>query len=151
MKTRVLASNSMDVINIFWMLDIGMDSDVNIGTLPISELQFSVWHIFFRYWNNRCRCRMSDITDIKIDVDANLCSQFTYRFIWRILRKRPNNFKNLKMNCFIHSFLRGTTSKTSIFVCNWTQDPQGIISYFAFAWQKILSAYSDNAPIELLI
>jgi hypothetical protein len=49
-----------------------MDSDVDIGTLPILEWQFSVRHIFFRYRNNRCRCRMSDITDIKIDVDAHL-------------------------------------------------------------------------------
>ncbi len=50
-----------DVINIFWMSDIGMDSDVDIGTLPISEWQFSVRHIFFRYRNNRCRCRISPI------------------------------------------------------------------------------------------
>jgi hypothetical protein len=55
-------------------LDIGMDSDVDIGTLPISEWQFSVRLIFFRYRNNRFRCRMSDIADIKIDVDAHLWS-----------------------------------------------------------------------------
>jgi hypothetical protein len=50
-----------------------MDSDVDIGKLPISELQFSVQHICLRFWNNKCRCRMSDIADIKIDVDAHLC------------------------------------------------------------------------------
>jgi hypothetical protein len=36
-KTSVLGSNPADVINIFWISDIGMDSDVDIGTLPISE------------------------------------------------------------------------------------------------------------------
>ncbi len=41
-----------------------MDSDVDIR-------QFSVRHIFFRYRNNRCRCRMSDIADIEIDVGAH--------------------------------------------------------------------------------
>jgi hypothetical protein len=50
-----------------------MDSDVDIGTLPKSEWQFSVRHIFFRYRNNRRRCRMSDIADIEVDVDAHLC------------------------------------------------------------------------------
>jgi hypothetical protein len=47
------------------MSDIGMDSDVDIGTLPISEWQFSARHICLRYRNlqmsmsdiaNRCRC-----------------------------------------------------------------------------------------------
>jgi hypothetical protein len=28
---------------------IGMDSDIDTGTLPISKWQFSVWHIFFQY------------------------------------------------------------------------------------------------------
>ncbi len=45
-------------------------SDVDIGTLPISEWHFSFCHICLQYRNNRCRCRMSDIADIKIDVDA---------------------------------------------------------------------------------
>jgi hypothetical protein len=36
-KTKVYCSNSMDVMNIFWISDIGMDSDVDIGTLPILE------------------------------------------------------------------------------------------------------------------
>jgi hypothetical protein len=52
--------------------DIGMSSDVDIGTLPISEWRFSVWHICLWYRNNRCRCRMLDIADIEIDVDAHL-------------------------------------------------------------------------------
>ncbi len=34
-----------------------MNSDVDIGTLPISEWRFSVQHICLRYRNNRCRCR----------------------------------------------------------------------------------------------
>ncbi len=55
-----------------------MDSDIDIGTLPISEWQFSVRHIFFQYRNNRCRCRISDIANIKIDVDAHLCAELTY-------------------------------------------------------------------------
>ncbi len=57
----------------FSISDIGMDSDVDIGTLPISEGQLSVRHIFLRYWNNRCRFRMLDIADIKIDFDVHLC------------------------------------------------------------------------------
>ncbi len=73
-KTSVLGSNPADVINIFWTSDIGMDSDVDIGTLPISEWQFSVRHIFFWHRNNRCRCRMSDVADIEVDVDAHLWS-----------------------------------------------------------------------------
>ncbi len=48
-----------------------MDSDDNIGTLPTSEWQFSVRHIFFLYRNDRCRCWISDIANIKIDVDAH--------------------------------------------------------------------------------
>ncbi len=36
-ERRVLGSNPADVINIFWISDIGMDSDVDIGTFPISE------------------------------------------------------------------------------------------------------------------
>ncbi len=49
-----------------------MNSDVDIGTLPISEWPFSVWHICLQYRNNRCRCRMLDNADIQIDVDAYL-------------------------------------------------------------------------------
>jgi hypothetical protein len=55
------------------MSNIGMNSDTDIGTLPISELRFSGRHICLQYWNNRCRCWMADISDIKIDVDAHLC------------------------------------------------------------------------------
>jgi hypothetical protein len=36
-KIKVLSYNPVDVINIFWISDIGMDSDVDIGTLLISE------------------------------------------------------------------------------------------------------------------
>ncbi len=36
-KTSVLSSNPADVINIFWISDIGMDSDVDIGTLPMGS------------------------------------------------------------------------------------------------------------------
>jgi hypothetical protein len=39
------------------MSDIGMSSNVDIGTLPISEWRFSVRHFCLRYRNNRCRCR----------------------------------------------------------------------------------------------
>jgi hypothetical protein len=56
------------------MSDIGMSSDVDIGTLPILEWRFSVWHICLRYRNNRCQCQMSDIADIENDVDAHLCT-----------------------------------------------------------------------------
>ncbi len=41
------------------MSDIGMDIDVDIGTLPISEWLFSVRHICLRYRNYRCWCRIS--------------------------------------------------------------------------------------------
>jgi hypothetical protein len=71
-KTSVLGSNPADVINICWISDIGMVSDVDIGTLPISEWQYSVRHNFFRYRNNRCWWRMSDIADIEVYVDAHL-------------------------------------------------------------------------------
>jgi hypothetical protein len=55
------------------MSDIGMEAYVDIGTLPILEWKDLVWHFLFQYWNKRCRCRMSDIADIKADVDAHLC------------------------------------------------------------------------------
>jgi hypothetical protein len=42
-----------------YFLDIGLYSNVDIETIPISEWQFSVRHIFFWYRNNRCRCRIS--------------------------------------------------------------------------------------------
>ncbi len=71
-KASVFGLNPADVINIFWISEIGIDSDVDIGTLPISEWQLSVRHIFFQYRNNRCRYRMSDIADIEVDVDAHL-------------------------------------------------------------------------------
>jgi hypothetical protein len=54
--------------------DFGMDSDVDIGKTVF------VRYIFFRYWNNRCGCQISDIADIKIDVDAHL---------WRYEAPRP--------------------------------------------------------------
>ncbi len=65
------------------MSDIGMNSDVDIWTLPISEWRFSV----------RCRCRISDIVDIEIDVDAHLCFWVCLHFsesnnisIWTLTR-----------------------------------------------------------------
>jgi hypothetical protein len=68
-KTSVLGSNPADVINIFWISDIGLDSVVDIGTLPISEwTQLSISEPF-RYRNDSFQ---SDIfsSDIRItDVD----------------------------------------------------------------------------------
>ncbi len=79
-----------------------MDSDVDIGTLPIPEWQFSVRHIFFRYRNNRCRCRMSDIADIKIDVDAHLCMGVTFPlsslFYLRNARNRKISLRNRQIS-----------------------------------------------------
>jgi hypothetical protein len=37
LRKQVSGTNPADVINIFWISDIGMDADVDIGTLPISE------------------------------------------------------------------------------------------------------------------
>ncbi len=37
MRTRVKGSNPTEMNNAFWISDIGKDSDVDIGTLPISE------------------------------------------------------------------------------------------------------------------
>ncbi len=37
LRKQVLSSSPADVINIFWISDIGIDSDVDIETLPISE------------------------------------------------------------------------------------------------------------------
>jgi hypothetical protein len=61
--------NSCSVLND----DIGMEADVDIGTLPILECEDLVRHILFQYRNKRCRCRMPDITGMKADVDAHLC------------------------------------------------------------------------------
>ncbi len=66
------------------MSDIGMNSDVDIGALLISEWRFSVWHICLRYRNNRCRCRMSDIANIEIDVDAHLWLSVRYHISKRL-------------------------------------------------------------------
>ncbi len=57
------------------MSDIGMDSDVDIRTLPISEWQFSVRHILpdIGITDVDVGCRISDIADIKIDVNVHLC------------------------------------------------------------------------------
>jgi hypothetical protein len=49
-----------------------METNVDIETLPISEWKDLVRHILFRYRNKRCRCRMSDIANIKADVGAHL-------------------------------------------------------------------------------
>jgi hypothetical protein len=38
-KTRVLGSNLAEVINIFWISDIRMESDVDIGTLPFVDIR----------------------------------------------------------------------------------------------------------------
>ncbi len=48
----------------------------------ISEWRFSVRHIGLRYRNNRCRCRMSDIADIRIDVDAHLWNEAIIAIKW---------------------------------------------------------------------
>ncbi len=70
-ERRALGSNPADVTNIFWISDTGMDSDVNIGTF--SDIGMTVLSPkYFLPKNNRCRCRISDIADIKIDVDAHL-------------------------------------------------------------------------------
>ncbi len=71
-KIKDLGSKPADVKNIFWISDIGMATDVDIRTLPISEWQFAVRHIFFRYRNDGCRCRISPILLRKINVDAHL-------------------------------------------------------------------------------
>jgi hypothetical protein len=53
-------------------VEIGMEADVDNGTLPISEWKDLVWHILFRCRNKCCRYRMSDIADMKANVDAHL-------------------------------------------------------------------------------
>jgi hypothetical protein len=70
------------------ILDIGI-SDIDLvryrngnwcryrDSFPISEWEDLVRHILFRYRNKRCRCRRSDIADIKADVHAHLCSPQT--------------------------------------------------------------------------
>jgi hypothetical protein len=68
-----------------------MNSDVDIGTLPISEWQFSVRHIYIRYRNNRCRCPKSDKADNKIDVDAHLC-QYSNSHVSGILSPIQTNY-----------------------------------------------------------
>ncbi len=67
-------------------------------------------------------------------------SQYTYRFIPRIRKMRPNNLKYLELNYFILAFKGIPLFKKSMYgyVCNWTEDLQGIIDYMALAWQKNL-------------
>ncbi len=59
-----------------------MEADVAIGTLPISECEDLVRHIWFLYQNKRCRCQMSDIADMKSDVDAHLW--FFYKTFFKL-------------------------------------------------------------------
>ncbi len=47
-----------------------MEAEVDIETLPISEWKDLVGNILFQYRNKKCRCWMSDIADIKNDVDT---------------------------------------------------------------------------------
>ncbi len=71
-----------------------MEADVDTGTLPISECEDLVRHILFQYRKEICRCRMSDIADMKADVDAHLCprpggpaatKQITFQTCWFLL------------------------------------------------------------------
>jgi hypothetical protein len=82
-----------------------------------SEGQFSVWHIFFRCRNNRCRCQRSDIADIMIDVDAHLCA------LMGIVNSKFNKiiFKKLTQN-WKHQLLqrpRPLTFKSVNFLKSW--------------------------------
>ncbi len=89
-----------------------MNSDVDVGTLPISEWRFSVWHICLRFRNNRCRCRISDIADIEIDVDAHLCwiaskkwlVAFVFLTFWRINHLVPYHLHwSLSICCILRA------------------------------------------------
>ncbi len=62
-----------------------------------------------------------------------------------------NNFKYSEIELFSSQLLRNTSSKDSKYVCKWTQDPQGIINYFALALQKISFRVSDNTRNDLQI
>ncbi len=59
-----------------YFLDIGYRNGLRCRYRNSSDIGMTVfsstYSIFFRYRNNRCRCQMSDIADITIDVDANL-------------------------------------------------------------------------------
>jgi hypothetical protein len=55
-----------------------------------------------------------------------------YRFITRIQGMHKNKFKHLKGIIFFTVF-KGTLLPNIMDVCNWAQDPQGILSYFALA------------------
>ncbi len=57
----------------------------------ISEWRFSVRHICLRYRNNICRCRMSDIADIEIDVDAYLWYLVMFFFYPPLLFSSPHS------------------------------------------------------------
>ncbi len=76
LKKRALGLNPANVYYIFWILDIGMDSYVDIGALPILEWQFSAHCIFFRYWNGSLQSHIfsSDIgiTDVNVGCRISL-------------------------------------------------------------------------------
>jgi hypothetical protein len=46
-------------------------------------------------------------------------------------------------------FTKGTLLKNRLYLCNWTQDLQGIIPYLTLGGQKIISTYSETTRIEL--
>ncbi len=56
---------------IFLMLDIGIDVDIDIGTLLTLKWLFSVRHICLRYQNNRCQCRISPTLRLSMPTYAN--------------------------------------------------------------------------------
>ncbi len=74
-------------------------------------------------------------------------SQYTNRFIPRTLSIRTDSFRVIRecaqiirifrIELFSLQLLKGYYFKKSMYVCNWTENLQGIIDYLALAWQKI--------------
>jgi hypothetical protein len=99
------------------------------------------------------------------DIPHSAYSPYTYRFILLILSIQTDSFcifsayvqisssylanlPNTKIRkgiIFLTAF-KGTLLQNSIYVCNWTQDLQRIIKYFALGLKKN-SAFYDNTQM----
>jgi hypothetical protein len=124
-----------------------MDSDVEIGTLLISGWQILVRHIFFRYRNNRCRCRMSDITDIEVDVDAHLwisviCStRYLFLSLKILHQRRVGKFKLEKKKDPAAMLMRESAE-----VGLWTLVPEFSVRFQIVSWKPKMKS---SHPLRL--
>jgi hypothetical protein len=97
---------------------------------------------------NTDRCENFQYTNrfiVKFPRFTLFCVFSVYEQIFRVfsqydsymyLENAPQIVSNLsELNYFLHSFLRYTISKNSMYVCHWTKDSKWIINYLALVWQ----------------